>query len=212
MIFFRRGAKENPKKGEAPNYDYEDKINWSVFPALQGGPHEHQIAAISVSLKEAMAPEFKEYQIQTKKNATYLAQEMINLGYTIVSGGTDNHLFLLDLRPQNIDGSRVEKVLENSLITVNKNTVPGDTKPLVPSGLRIGTPAITTRGFKESDCKQVALFIHRGIQIAQKINQLPGANTKVSAFKEVLDNGSFPEIVQLRADVEKFSSGFPMPG
>jgi glycine hydroxymethyltransferase len=149
----------------------EEKINSAVFPALQGGPHNNTIAAISVALKEAMSPDFKQYQIQVKKNAARLAQSLLGKGYTLVSGGTDNHLMLLDLRPKGIDGARVDSLLDKCNITLNKNSVPGDTKPMVPGGVRIGTPAMTTRGLVEKDFEKVAEFIDRGINIAIKINK-----------------------------------------
>lgn|SRR3990167_999047 len=213
MIFYRKGVKSVDKKGTEILYDYEDKINWSVFPALQGGPHQHQIAAISVALKEATSPSFKEYQLQVKANAKALAEHMSQLGYSIVSGGTDIHMFLLDLRSRNIDGSRAEKVLEKALITVNKNTVPGDTKPLVPSGLRIGAPAMTTRGLKEEHTKTIADFLHRGIQITKEINDSnPNNSKKVSNFAAALAAQSYPKIEALREEVKQFASQFPMPG
>lgn len=211
MIFYRKGSKN--VKGKDIPYNFEEKINWAVFPALQGGPHQHQIAAISVALKEAQTPEFIEYQKQTKQNARLLAKEMSDKDYSIVSGGTDIHMFLLDLGNKGIDGARVEKTLEKALITINKNTVPGDTKPLVPSGLRIGTPAVTSRGMKEKECKQIAEFLDRGIKIAININNSDPANKKkVSNFVEALNKQEYPEITQLGKDVEHFASSFPLPG
>lgn len=202
-------------KGKEVPYDLESKINWAVFPALQGGPHQHQIAAISVALKEAQSKEFKEYQIQTKENAKYLAELLNKKGYSIVSGGTDVHMFLLDLSSKGIDGARVEKALEQALITVNKNTVPGDTKPLVPSGLRIGTPAITTRGMKEKECEQIADFLDRGVQIAVELNKLnPENSKKLSNFASALQesNSSIDKLSQLRKEVIEFSNPYPLPG
>lgn len=211
MIFYRKGSKN--VKGKDIPYGFEEKINWAVFPALQGGPHQHQIAAISVALKEAQRPEFKDYQNQTKQNARLLAKEMSDKNYSIVSGGTDIHMFLLDLSNKGIDGARVEKTLEKALITVNKNTVPGDTKPLVPSGLRIGTPAITSRGMKESECKQIAEFLDRGIKIAVNINNSDPANSKkLSNFIQALNGQEHSEITKLCKEVEHFASSFPLPG
>ena len=212
MIFYRKGLKK-VVKGQEIMYDLEDKINWAIFPALQGGPHQHQIAAISVALKEAQNPEFVDYQRQVLANAKLMSKEMQERGYSIVSGGTDVHMFLLDLRPKGIDGSRVEKALEESLITVNKNTVPGDTKPLVPSGLRIGAPAITTRGMKEKDCKKIAEFLDRGIQIAVALNNADPENKKrVSNFEKYLHSKEHSEITALREEVKQFASQFPLPG
>jgi len=204
MIFFGKGEKYSDGKT-----DLGEKINSAVFPALQGGPHNNTIAGISVALHEAMSPEFKDYQAQVKKNAARLAQSLVKKGYTLVSGGTDNHLMLLDVRPQNIDGARVDKLLEKANITVNKNAVPGDTKPFVPGGIRLGSPALTTRGFVEADFEVVADFIHRGIQIAQKINQ--GENTKkLKTFQTALEQ-DIPEITKLKKEVEQFARKFPMP-
>jgi glycine hydroxymethyltransferase len=210
MIFYRKGEKK-VGKNTVP-YDLEDKINWAVFPALQGGPHEHQIAAISVALKEALAPSFRDYQLQVKKNASTLAQIMADKGYDIVSGGTDLHMFLLDLRSKGIDGARVEKTLDKCLITVNKNTVPGDTKPLVPSGLRIGAPAMTTRGVNETHCKEIAEFIDRGIQLAIQINESdPNNKKRVAQFQTSLE-ANLDKLAPLRKDVIAFATQFPLPG
>lgn len=211
MIFYRKGPRSVDKKGNAVLYDLEDKINWAVFPALQGGPHQHQIAALNVALKEASLPSFIDYQKQVVKNASFLAGEMILRGFKIVSGGTDNHLFLLDLRPKSIDGARVEQILERALVTVNKNSVPGDTKPFVPSGVRIGTPAMTTRGLVEKDFEQVAEFIDRGVEITIKINQIGENRTKLTTFADYLHHNSIPDIDALRNDVIEFTSKFPMP-
>jgi len=136
------------------------------------------------------------------------------MGYTLVSGGSDNHLLLLDLRPQGIDGARVEKVLEVCHITVNKNAVPGDTKPFVPSGLRIGTPACTTRGLQESDFVEVAKFIARGIDLAVQLNKQDENATKLKQYLAAAEGAinTFPGFLELKKDVEKFSSQFPMPG
>ncbi|CAL1289461.1 unnamed protein product [Larinioides sclopetarius] len=117
---------------------------------------------IATALKQAQSPEFKEYQQQVKLNAKTLAKELADRGYSIVTGGTDNHIVWVNLRPAKLDGSRAERVLEEISIACNKNTVPGDTKPLNPGGIRLGTPALTTRGLKECDFQKVAEFIHRG--------------------------------------------------
>ena len=136
------------------------KINSAIFPGIQGGPLEHVIAAKALAFKEAAEPAFKDYQTQVLKNAKVMAEVFISRGYPIVSGGTDNHLLLLDLREKPLTGKEAESILAKASITVNKNTVPGETRsPFVTSGIRIGTPAITTRGFKEDQCKEVAHMI-----------------------------------------------------
>lgn len=132
-------------------------IDKSVFPGMQGGPLEHAIAAKAVCFKEAMEPGFKDYIIQVKRNAVVLAESLIELGYELVSGGTDNHLLLLDLRSKNLTGKEAEALLGDVHITVNKNTVPKETQsPFVTSGVRVGTAALTTRGMKEEDMKKIA--------------------------------------------------------
>ena len=141
------------------------KIDRTIFPGIQGGPLEHVIAGKAVAFHEALAPEFKEYTAQVLRNAAELAQQMASLGYRIVSGGTDNHLFLVDLRPQGITGNTASKRLERVGISVSKSMIPYDPeKPWVTSGIRIGTPAITTRGFGTGDMQAVAQLIHRGMQ------------------------------------------------
>src|SRR6201996_7642990 len=124
MIFFRRGVRStDPKTGKETMYDLEGPINFSVFPGHQGGPHNHTITALAVALKQAKTQEFKEYQQQVLKNAKALSDKLSALGYVIVSGGTDNHLVLIDLKPKGIDGARVERVLELVNVAANKNTV-----------------------------------------------------------------------------------------
>ena len=142
------------------NEELEKKFNSAVFPGGQGGPLEHVIAAKAVCFKEALQPEFKAYQAQVIKNAQTMAQVFIENGYDVVSGGTENHLFLLSLIKQDITGKDADAALGRAFITVNKNSVPNDPRsPFVTSGLRIGTPAVTTRGFKEGECRQLAGWI-----------------------------------------------------
>ena len=151
----RRGiilARENP--------EIEKKLNSALFPGSQGGPLMHVIAAKAVCFKEASTESFRQYQEQVILNAQSMASAFEKRGYRIVSGGTDNHLFLLDLIPQNITGKAADEALGRANITVNKNAVPGDPRsPFVTSGLRIGTPAVTTRGFKESECDELTKWI-----------------------------------------------------
>ena len=142
--------------------EYGRAIDKTIFPGIQGGPLMHVIAAKAVSFKQAMTPEFKEYQKQIIKNAKTLAEKLMELGYNLVSGGTDNHLMLVDLRNKGITGKQAEKALEEAGITVNKNMVPFDSqKPWIASGIRIGTPAVTTRGMKEKDMGVIAELINR---------------------------------------------------
>ncbi|WP_417660629.1 serine hydroxymethyltransferase [Pseudomonas sp.] len=142
------------------NEELEKKFNSAVFPGGQGGPLEHVIAAKAVCFKEALLPEFKTYQQQVIKNAQTMASVFMENGYDVVSGGTENHLFLLSLIKQDITGKEADAALGRAFITVNKNSVPNDPRsPFVTSGLRIGTPAVTTRGFKEDECRQLAGWI-----------------------------------------------------
>ncbi|QAX81704.1 serine hydroxymethyltransferase [Candidatus Pseudomonas adelgestsugas] len=142
------------------NTEIEKKLNSAVFPGTQGGPMEHVIAAKAVCFKEALQPEFKTYQQQVVKNAKTMAKVFIERGFEVVSGGTKNHLFLLSLIKQNISGKDADAALGKAFITANKNSVPNDPRsPFITSGLRFGTPAITTRCFKEAECTELAAWI-----------------------------------------------------
>jgi glycine hydroxymethyltransferase len=140
--------------------EWSQKVNASVFPGIQGGPLMHVIAAKAVSFGEALRPEFKTYAAQTIANARTLAHELARLGFRIVSGGTDNHLLLVDVASRGLGGKLVEETLDHAGITVNKNKIPFDARPpLDPSGIRIGTPALTTRGMREPEMRQIAAWI-----------------------------------------------------
>lgn len=192
----------------------ESEINQAVFPGLQGGPHNHTIAGLAVALRAAAAPEFKEYQKQVVANAQALATRLQQLGYTIVSGGTDNHLILVDLKPSGIDGARVQTVLDLVSITLNKNSVPGDQSAVIPGGIRVGTPALTTRGFKEEDFERVAEFIDRGVKIALDLKASTPAPAKLKDYIGHANGvgAARDDVKQLRAEVEAFAGSFPMPG
>ena len=145
--------------------EYAKTIDKAIFPGYQGGPLMHVIAAKAVCFGEALKPEFKEYQKQVIKNAKTLAEELVKLGFNLVSDGTDNHLMLIDLRNKNITGKKLEKRLDEIGVTVNKNAVPFDTeKPTITSGIRIGTPAVTSRGFKEEDMIEIAQIINMTVE------------------------------------------------
>ncbi len=140
--------------------EFAKTLNSRVFPGMQGGPLMHVIAAKAVAFKEALSPEFKEYQKQIIKNAQAMADELKNQGFRLVSGGTDNHLMLVDLTDKNVSGKDVQEALDRASITVNKNGIPFDTKgPQVTSGIRVGTPAVTTRGMKENEMRLIASYI-----------------------------------------------------
>ncbi|XP_002984501.2 serine hydroxymethyltransferase 3, chloroplastic [Selaginella moellendorffii] len=206
MIFFRK----DPVLG----LDLETSINNAVFPGLQGGPHNHTIAGLAVCLKHAATEEFKQYQKQVIANCQALAKTLMDLGFTLVSGGTENHLVLVDLRPLGIDGARAEKVLDRASITLNKNSVPGDKSALVPGGVRIGTPALTTRGLKEDDFIKVAGFIHEGVQIARQLKETVKQG-KMKEYVQALESQDSPvqaSIADLQNRVEAFAKQFPIPG
>jgi glycine hydroxymethyltransferase len=140
--------------------DLAKKLNSAIFPGLQGGPLMHVIAAKAVAFGEALKPEFKTYQAQVIKNADVLAKTLVERGLRIVSGGTESHLMLVDLRAKKISGKDAENVLHKAHMTCNKNAIPNDPeKPMVTSGIRLGSPAFTTRGFKEAEAKMVGNFI-----------------------------------------------------
>ncbi|KAI5807992.1 serine hydroxymethyltransferase-domain-containing protein [Peziza echinospora] len=214
MIFYRKGVRSVNKKGEKTMYQLEDAINASVFPGHQGGPHNHTIAALAVALKQAQTPEFKQYQQNVLTNAKALAEKLgkNGLGYEIVSGGTDNHLVLVDLKPKGIDGARVERVLELVNVAANKNTVPGDISAMKPGGLRIGTPAMTTRGFTAADFERVATIVDRAVVIAKKVHeQTPGKKLLKDYFATLGEGDAFPEIVELRKEVSEFAGKYDLP-
>lgn len=169
--------------------EFAERIDKAVFPGLQGGPHNHTIAGIATALGEASGDDFKEYAKQVVLNAQVLAQELKDLGYNIVSGGTDNHLFLMDVTSANITGKQAGDKLEKANITVNKNSIPNDTlKPWDPSGIRIGTPALTTRGMKEGEMKKVAEYIDRVLRCDEE------------------------EIKNIKEEIKIFTSKFKIPG
>ncbi len=155
---------------------YAKAIDRAVFPGLQGGPHDHVIAGKAIAFKEALEPTFKTYAQQVIKNAKALAQALMALDFTIISGGTDNHLMLVDLTNKNITGKEAQEALDKAGITCNKNTVPFETRsPMDPSGIRLGTPAVTTRGMKEADMQKIAGWIdtiiknHKDEQVISKV-------------------------------------------
>jgi glycine hydroxymethyltransferase len=173
--------------------EYAARVDKAVFPGLQGGPHNHTTAAIAVALREAAQPAFGHYAHQVVANSKALAAALLDRGYSLVSGGTDNHLILIDLTPQGIAGKPAAKALDRAGIEVNYNTVPFDPrKPFDPSGIRIGTPAITTRGLDESHMVQVAAWMDDAITAAAKEDE--------------------PVIERIAGEIRELLAGFPMPG
>jgi glycine hydroxymethyltransferase len=163
--------------------DWSKSLNSQIFPGIQGGPLMHVIAAKAVALGEALRPQFGEYQTQVLKNAAELAKCLKDAGFDLVSGGTDNHLMLMDLRNRDITGKDAEKALDLAGITVNKNTVPFETRsPFVTSGVRLGTPALTTRGMKEAEMRRVADWIAAALADVQNEQRLARIRGEVTRF------------------------------
>ena len=152
--------------------EISQKIDKAVFPGLQGGPHQNTIAAIALTFKIASSKKFKKIQEQIVKNAQVLARELKKYKFHLVSGGTDNHLILIDLKNKNISGKEAEKILEEAGILANRNSVPGDKKPFSPSGIRLGTPSVTFRGLKEKEMIKIARFIYELIDKKEKSQKI----------------------------------------
>lgn len=214
IIFYRKGSKPR-KRGMLLNqgdgsdrYDFEEKINFAVFPALQGGPHNNHIAALAIALKQVATPEYKAYMQQVKKNAQALASALLRRNCRLVTGGTDNHLLLWDLRTLGLTGKNFEKVCELCHVTLNKVTIFDDNGTITPGGVRIGTPAMTSRGCLEADFETIADFLFRAAQIASSVQREHGKVPK--AFLKGLENNK--DIIELRTWVESFASQFAMPG
>ncbi|MCZ6618828.1 MAG: serine hydroxymethyltransferase, partial [Gammaproteobacteria bacterium] len=162
------------------NAEIEKKLNSALFPGSQGGPLMHVIAAKAVAFKEAASEEFKTYQTQVLANARVMAEAFVSRSYRVVSGGTDNHLFLLDLIDKGITGKAADAALGRANITVNKNAVPNDPRsPFVTSGLRIGTPAVTTRGFKEAECEVLSTWMCDVLDDIENDNMVLSVRQKV---------------------------------
>lgn len=202
------------QKGIEKDPELAQKIDRAIFPGLQGGPHNHTTAAIAVALGEAAKPAFKTYAKQIVKNAKAMADEFTKLGITLVSGGTDNHLLLLDLSKEGHIGAQLEYAMDVAHMTANKNTIPGDSaSPYYPSGLRLGTPAVTTRGMKEPQMKQIARWI---VEIIGHIKPytLPVDKTKrlefMTKFKKKMDTDTL--LLEIAKKVITMTKSYPVPG
>ncbi|KAJ1661617.1 glycine hydroxymethyltransferase shm1, partial [Coemansia sp. RSA 25] len=163
LIFYRK------REGEDKKESLEARVNQAVFPSCQGGPHNNTIAGIAVALKQANTPEFVEYAKQVRANTQALAKKLTSYNYRLSSGGSENHLVLWDLKPQGLTGSKIEKVCELVNITLNKNSVCGDKSAVTPGGVRIGTAALTSRGFKEADFERIGELLHRTVEISLEV-------------------------------------------
>ena len=172
--------------------EFSRKLDLEIFPGIQGGPLMHTIAAKAVAFKEASSAKFKKDQKQTVRNARILCSVLIEKGYRVVSGGTDNHLFLLDLTLKGVSGKEAQEKLDRCGITVNKNMIPFDVKsPSLASGIRIGTPAVTTRGMKEKEMRLIAGFIDRGLwacgerEISKIKKEVKGLTSKFPLYPKI---------------------------
>jgi len=188
--------------------DIKERIDMAVFPALQGGPHNHQIGALAVQLAEVGTPAFVEYSKQVVANAQALAETLMSKGHKLASDGTDNHLVLWDLRPHSLTGSKLEKVCEACSISLNRNAVHGDASALSPGGVRIGAPAMTTRGCTLEDFKQIATFLDRCCTIAIQVQKEKGK--KLVDFEAGLVGNK--DVDALKAEIEAWASKFGFPG
>lgn len=201
------------KKGLKKDPDLGKKINSAIIPGLQGGPHDNQTAAIAVALKEASASEFRRYSAQIVKNSKALAKELSKYGFDLVSGGSENHLILIDLRNKKVNGKIAALALETAGIVVNANGVPDDNMPpLWPSGIRLGTPAITTRGMKEKEMKRIAKWFDEVITEVEGENLPNEKNERIVYFKDfkarIVKNKRLLEIAK---EIKEFSEKFPTP-
>ncbi|XP_067641813.1 serine hydroxymethyltransferase isoform X2 [Eurosta solidaginis] len=212
VIFYRKGVRKVQSNGEKVLYDLEQRINEAVFPGLQGGPHNNAIAGIATAMKQAQTSEFVNYQKQVIANARRLCDGLIKRGYNVATAGTDVHLILLDLRNVGLTGAKAEYILEEVNIACNKNTVPGDKSALNPSGIRLGTPALTTRGLIETDIDVVVDYIEQALKLCVEVTKISGA--KLVDFKQTVKSNKdvIEKICKLRNNVEEFSSKFPLPG
>lgn len=188
----------------------------------KGGPHNNTVAAIAVALKQMATPAFRDYAHAVVRNAVKLASALASLGHTLVTGGTDNHLVLWDLRPHKLTGSKMERLCELAKyngcvlpcvccysISINKNSVPGDQSAMSPGGVRVGTAAITTRGFTEPDIERVAILLDRACRICIDLQEVEGGKL-LKGFSAIAEQD--PRVGELRRDVEQLATRFPMPG
>jgi glycine hydroxymethyltransferase len=190
-------------------------VDKAIFPGLQGGPHEHSIAGIAIAFKETMTPSFKAYAAQVIKNAKALAQALMDNGLKLVSGGTDNHLILIDLTPFGPGkGIFVQEAFEHAHITANKNTIPNEpASPFFPSGIRLGTPSLTTRGFQEQDMKKVGKWLAGVINEVKDYKYYPDKEKRQAELekfrKEISQNENLKRI---RQEISELCKNFPVPG
>jgi glycine hydroxymethyltransferase len=187
----------------------ETRINNAVFPSCQGGPHNNTIAGVAVALKQANTPEFIQYSRSVRENCKTLANYLVSHNFDLVSGGTDNHLLLWDLKKQGVSGAKMEKLCEMAHITINKNSVKGDLSAVTPGGIRIGTAALTTRGFSPEDMLKVGELLVEALNLTVEIQNSCGSKL----LKDFLIAAQKCEKVNdLKSKVQTLAKQFPMPG
>ena len=190
--------------------ELERKIFSKVFPGIQGGPHNQTICALGVALKEAQTPQFKRYAQQIVKNAQTLAEELKKYNFNLISGGTDNHLILINLTNKGISGKEAQNLLEKAGMIVNKNSIPYDKRrPFDPSGIRIGTPALTSRGMKEREIRKIAFWINEVISNPKSYPKIKKAASKRRPLR--LGNEARASLDEIRREVKKLCKRFPLP-
>jgi len=204
MIFYRKEDKK---------LDLENKINFAVFPSLQGGPHNNVIAGVATQLKVVGSPRFVQYSKQVKANAKIMAKTLVEKGYTLATGGTDNHLILWDLRPQGLSGNKFELLSDYCGVTVNKNAINGDKSAFSPGGVRLGSPALTSRGLNESNFVEVAGYLSRVVDVCLAVQKLAGTK-RIDDFTKTMKTNEEAKAMMaaLKKEVEVFAAKFPMPG
>lgn len=190
--------------------DLEASVSFSVFPQHQGGPHMNQIAALAYTLKDLASDEYTKYAEQVVKNSKAMAEAMLAKGWTLASGGTDNHLILWNVKPLDLTGAKVEAVLEKMLIYANKNSISGDASPINPGAVRVGTPAMTTRGMTEEDMIILVDYFEKAVNMCLKIQVKSGK--KIKEFINAIGAEEFKEeFAQLQSDMREYTKRFPVP-
>ena len=196
VLFFKKETAQNPNLGQ--------EMNNSVFPGHLGGPHNHTISAVATSLLQANSQEFVDYQTQVLKNAKLMAELFMEKGYQLNTNGTENHMILMTLKGHGVDGASAEYFLNEMDITINKNTVKGDLSALRPSGMRLGSPPMTTRGCKENEFKKIVEFVHEGIKMTK---DLCVEGEKLGAFKKRVSKAlKNKELIEFKKSVNEFSN------
>lgn len=191
--------------------EFIERINFAVFPGCQGGPHNNVIGGIAIALHEAMQPAFNLYINQIILNTHTLAKALMNIGYKLITNGTDNHMILWDLRPQNLSGSKMETICDLCHISINKNTVPGDKSALSPGGVRIGTPAMTTRGFKEQDILELVDILDKVVKLALAAQE-KSPTPKLVDFVKILSDEPFKsQINDMSITIQNKVKTFSLP-